>query len=146
MLLLQGCVGLRTHRRPLCLQRWVLNNSLGYFTYDTLCCLVIDWDFANVVHHLCTMLGLAVGVCNGVVCCSEWLYIISPRMHVVTQVVTLMQSGAELTFCLLLMEVSNPFLHSRFLMKVSITSLLANSTICTQTPSQGLVLRQTSAP
>ena len=29
-----------------------------------------------------------------------------------------MQSGAELTFCLLLMEVSNPFLHGRFLMKV----------------------------
>lgn len=29
------------------------------------------------------------------------------------------QSGAELTLCLLLMEVSNPFLHSRFLMKVN---------------------------
>ena len=49
------------------LQRWVLNISLGYFTYDTLCCLYIDFDFANVIHHLCTMLGLAVGVCNGVV-------------------------------------------------------------------------------
>lgn len=73
-------------------QRSVMNLSLGYFTYDMLCCLYIDLDFANVVHHLCTMLGLAVGVCNGV-------------------------SGAELTFCLLLMEVSNPFLHGRFLMK-----------------------------
>lgn len=30
-----------------------------------------------------------------------------------------LQSGAELTFCLLLMEVSNPFLHGRFLLKVS---------------------------
>ncbi|KAL0047282.1 hypothetical protein WJX82_011596 [Trebouxia sp. C0006] len=75
-------------------QRSVMNLSLGYFTYDMLCCLYIDLDFANVVHHLCTMLGLAVGVCNGV-------------------------SGAELTFCLLLMEVSNPFLHGRFLMKIA---------------------------
>ena len=49
------------------LQRSVMNLSLGYFTYDMLCCLYIDLDFANVVHHLCTMLGLAVGVCNGVV-------------------------------------------------------------------------------
>lgn len=51
----------------LALQRSVMNLSLGYFTYDMLCCLYIDLDFANVVHHLCTMLGLAVGVCNGVV-------------------------------------------------------------------------------
>lgn len=50
-----------------CVQRFVMNISLGYFTYDMLCCLYIDWDFANVAHHLCTMLGLAVGVCNGVV-------------------------------------------------------------------------------
>ena len=50
-----------------CVQRFVMNISLGYFTYDMLCCLVIDLDFANVAHHLCTMLGLAVGVCNGVV-------------------------------------------------------------------------------
>lgn len=49
------------------LQRLVLNISLGYFAYDTLCCLYIDFDYANVLHHLCTMLGLAVGVCNGVV-------------------------------------------------------------------------------
>ena len=47
-----------------------MNISLGYFTYDMLCCLYIDLDFANVAHHLCTMLGLAVGVCNGVVSCS----------------------------------------------------------------------------
>lgn len=44
-----------------------MNISLGYFTYDMMCCLYIDLDFANVAHHLCTMLGLAVGVCNGVV-------------------------------------------------------------------------------
>ncbi|KAL3162496.1 hypothetical protein ABBQ32_010157 [Trebouxia sp. C0010 RCD-2024] len=74
-------------------QRVVMNISLGYFTYDMLCCLYIDLDFANVAHHFCTMLGLAVGVCNGV-------------------------SGTELTFCLLLMEISNPFLHGRFLLKL----------------------------
>lgn len=51
------------------MQRFLMNISLGYFTYDMLCCLYIDWDFANVAHHLCTMLGLAVGVCNGVVSC-----------------------------------------------------------------------------
>lgn len=73
-------------------QRFAMNLSLGYFTYDMLCCLYISLDVADLAHHLCTMLGLAVGVCNGV-------------------------SGAELTFCLLLMEVSNPFLHGRFLMK-----------------------------
>lgn len=54
-------------KRCSCVQRFVMNISLGYFTYDMLCCLYIDWDFANVAHHLCTMLGLAVGVCNGVV-------------------------------------------------------------------------------
>ena len=33
------------------------------------------------------------------------------------------QSGTELTFCLVLMEVSNPFLHARFLMKVSMLGI-----------------------
>lgn len=64
-----------------------MNLSLGYFTYDMLCCLYIDLDFANVVHHLCTMLGLAVGVCNGVVsstpccCCFKpWLIAKCPKV------------------------------------------------------------------
>ena len=49
------------------MQRFAMNLSLGYFTYDMLCCLYISLDAADLAHHLCTMLGLAVGVCNGVV-------------------------------------------------------------------------------
>lgn len=49
------------------MQRFAMNLSLGYFTYDMLCCLYISLDVADLAHHLCTMLGLAVGVCNGVV-------------------------------------------------------------------------------
>ncbi len=61
----------------LVMQRFIMNLSLGYFTYDMLCCLYIKLDLADLAHHLCTMLGLAVGVCNGVVssvpvaCCRE---------------------------------------------------------------------------
>jgi hypothetical protein len=73
-------------------QMLVLTVSLGYFAYDTICCLFIDQDLFNFTHHVCTMLGLAVGVCNKV-------------------------SGKELTVCLLLMELSNPFLHLRALFK-----------------------------
>ena len=43
----------------------VLSISLGYFTYDCICCEIIERDFANLAHHLCTMLGLWVGVCQG---------------------------------------------------------------------------------
>jgi hypothetical protein len=43
-------------------QLTVLTMSLGYFVYDTICCLIIDFDVANLMHHLCTILGLVVGV------------------------------------------------------------------------------------
>ena len=65
-------------------QRFVMNISLGYFTYDMLCCLYIDLDFANVAHHFCTMLGLAVGVCNGVVRHSILLSFAEPLLKKVS--------------------------------------------------------------
>ncbi|KAK9830423.1 hypothetical protein WJX72_011688 [[Myrmecia] bisecta] len=70
----------------------VLSIATGYFFYDTLCCLIIDADLANFLHHVCTLAGLAIGT--------------FPQ-----------QSGVELTLCLLLMEVSNPMLHGRYLMR-----------------------------
>lgn len=39
--------------------------SLAYFVYDFLVCLVIDPEPVGVVHHLCTIAGLAVGVLDG---------------------------------------------------------------------------------
>eukprot|EP00884_Botryococcus_braunii_P006540 jgi/Botrbrau1/15888/Bobra.40_1s0071.1 len=72
----------------------VLTMSLGYFVYDTICCSLIDFDLPSFIHHLCTILGLSVGVC-------------------------LRKSGGELTACLLLMEMSNPFLHLRYMLKES---------------------------
>ena len=36
-----------------------------YFLYDTICCLLIDLDWANLLHHVCTMLGMAVGLVQG---------------------------------------------------------------------------------
>ena len=104
------------------LQHFVLSVSLAYFLYDTVCCLLIDRDAANLLHHVFTCLGLAIG----------WLG----------------QSGTELTLSLLLLEVrayafcktasvvrfpahilgnlscsaytqiSNPFLHTRSLLRV----------------------------
>lgn len=38
----------------------------------------------------------------------------------------LAQSGSELVLCLLLMEVSNPFLHARFMLKVQPCNLAAH--------------------
>ena len=42
--------------------------SLAYFVYDLLVCLVIDPEPVGLVHHLCTIAGLSVGVLQGKVC------------------------------------------------------------------------------
>ena len=60
-------------------QHAVLTLSLAYFLYDTACCTLINRDVFNMIHHLLTILGLAVGFRG--------------------------RSGTELTLCLLLMEV-----------------------------------------
>jgi hypothetical protein len=39
--------------------------SLAYFVYDLLCCLFIELDPVSLVHHVCTIAGLAVGVFQG---------------------------------------------------------------------------------
>ena len=49
------------------LQYAVLTISLGYFLYDTAVCFILDRDPWNAAHHLCTILGLLVGVCNRMV-------------------------------------------------------------------------------
>ena len=41
--------------------------SLSYFTYDLICCLIIEADLAGTIHHCLTMAGLAIGVLKGVV-------------------------------------------------------------------------------
>jgi hypothetical protein len=78
-------------------QMSALTTSLGYFAYDTLCCLAIELaegrlDVATLLHHVATLAGLCVGVFQRV-------------------------SGHELLLCLLLMEISNPFMHLRFLLR-----------------------------
>jgi hypothetical protein len=68
-----------------------LTLSLGYFVYDLLYCMLNN-EIENVVHHLFTVGGLASGVITG-------------------------RSGPELVGCLFLMEVSNPSLHARFMLR-----------------------------
>ena len=65
---------------------------LAYFSYDFVCCLLIERNITNSLHHLITMLGLAFGAIQGV-------------------------SGRELVMCLFLMELSSPWLHARFMLK-----------------------------
>jgi hypothetical protein len=66
--------------------------SLGYFVYDTACCLSIgEREAANNVHHVVSIAGLAAGLFS----------------H---------RCAAELVLALLLVEVSNPFLHVRSLL------------------------------
>ncbi|KAL3695355.1 hypothetical protein R1sor_009431 [Riccia sorocarpa] len=70
-----------------------LKTSLAYFIYDFFCCLLdVKVDYANAVHHIVTIVGLGYGF--------------------VTQAY-----GPELIACLWLMELSNPFMHARELMK-----------------------------
>ena len=65
--------------------------SLSYFVYDCLYC-VFAFEFDAVVHHVFTIGGLASGVVQK-------------------------KSGCELVGCLFLMEVSNPSLHLRSLLR-----------------------------
>ena len=90
--------------------------SLAYFVYDLLVCLVIDPEPVGLVHHLCTIAGLAVGVLQGKVrttlpvsCAST-----TRATHLLPR---LGQCGTELVACLLLMEVSNPSMHLNQLLK-----------------------------
>ncbi|XP_024379947.1 uncharacterized protein [Physcomitrium patens] len=74
-------------------QMLALTVSLAYFTYDTLCCLVeLPFSLDVFMHHVLTILGLGFGYERQI-------------------------SGTELVACLMLMEVSNPFMHARELLK-----------------------------
>lgn len=67
--------------------------SLAYFIYDFGCCLLdTPVDYTTAVHHLLTILGLAYGFVRG-------------------------DCGTELLACLWLMELSNPSMHLRELLK-----------------------------
>lgn len=66
--------------------------SLGYFTYDTICCMCDSLDVVGNLHHVATIAGLVVGVFSET-------------------------CGAELVGCLFLMEVSTPFMHLRCLFR-----------------------------
>lgn len=72
--------------------------SLGYFVYDTVCCLAIAamqhtlrTEVANSIHHGVSIAGLLAGLGYG-------------------------KCGPELVLALLLVESSNPFLHARTLL------------------------------
>ena len=43
---------------------------MGYFLYDTVCCMAIELDLANLLHHACSLLGMAVGIVQGRVSAS----------------------------------------------------------------------------
>eukprot|EP00270_Netrium_digitus_P008249 TRINITY_DN2454_c0_g2_i1.p1 TRINITY_DN2454_c0_g2~~TRINITY_DN2454_c0_g2_i1.p1 ORF type:complete len:246 (+),score=17.80 TRINITY_DN2454_c0_g2_i1:75-812(+) len=67
--------------------------SLAYFIYDFFGCLfATPVDYASCLHHVFTVLGLAYGIIGS-------------------------KSGAELVGCLWLMEISNPFMHGRELLR-----------------------------
>jgi hypothetical protein len=51
--------------RPPVAQTRCMEVSLAYFVYDLLCCLCIELDAVSLVHHVCTIAGLAVGVFQG---------------------------------------------------------------------------------
>ena len=72
-------------------QTYCMAVSLSYFIYDCLYCIV-TFEFDAVVHHIFTIGGLTSGVVN-------------------------QKSGVELVGCLFLMEVSNPSLHLRALLR-----------------------------
>merc|ERR1711915_113282 len=75
------------------LQIRALSMSLSYFIYDFSCCLFdSSISVSNCIHHLVSILGLGVGVVYAT-------------------------CGSELTGCLWLMEISNPFMHMRELLK-----------------------------
>ena len=48
-------------------QMTVLSVSLAYFIYDAVCCELIKHEMANLLHHISTIVGLAVGVFYNVV-------------------------------------------------------------------------------
>ena len=64
---------------------------MSYFVYDFIYC-VFNNEVENVIHHMFTVGGLASGLMTGT-------------------------SGPELVGCLFLMEVSNPCLHGRFILR-----------------------------
>ncbi|CAM6083246.1 unnamed protein product [Calypogeia fissa] len=75
------------------LQMRAITVSLSYFIYDFFCCLLdVPIDYSNAVHHLITIMGLAFGYYKAT-------------------------CGPELVACLWLMELSNPFMHARALLK-----------------------------
>ena len=93
--------------------------SVGYFIYDTVCCMAIHLDWANMLHHTASLLGMAVGIAQGWVrACMRGCFAGKCCGAKLTSGGTAVQSGSELVLCLLLMEVSNPFLHTRFMLKV----------------------------
>jgi len=70
-----------------------LSVSLSYFIYDFSCCLFdSSISLSNCIHHLVSILGLGGGVAYA-------------------------SCGSELIGCLWLMEISNPFMHMRELLK-----------------------------
>jgi len=74
-------------------QMLAITVSLAYFIYDTICCAVeLPFSMEFLIHHLLTLMGLVFGYVRQI-------------------------SGTELVACLVLMEVSNPFMHGRELLK-----------------------------
>ncbi|KAJ7526834.1 hypothetical protein O6H91_16G044700 [Diphasiastrum complanatum] len=75
------------------LQIRAMSVSLAYFVYDFLCCLILaPGDISTAVHHIVSILSLAYGFFYAT-------------------------SGTELVACLWLMELSNPFMHAREMLK-----------------------------
>ena len=78
------------------MQAICLSITLGYFVYDTIGVLLIEYDWGNTVHHLASMLAISVGVSQQI-------------------------SGSELAWSLFLMELSNPLLHLQSYFTVSLS-------------------------
>ncbi|CAI5477755.1 unnamed protein product [Closterium sp. Yama58-4] len=67
--------------------------SLSYFLYDFICCMFdVTFDWANAFHHVFSIAGFAFGLISG-------------------------RCGEELMACLWLVELSNPFMHAREMLR-----------------------------
>lgn len=103
-----------------------LTVSFAYFIYDTICCAVeLPFSVEFLIHHLLTLLGLAFGYLQQIVRPSPTLVscdfssseLRKQKFCVMFLTNFDLQSGTELVACLMLMEVSNPFMHGRELLK-----------------------------
>jgi hypothetical protein len=84
--------------------------SAGYFLYDWISCTLFSGTgVLENLHHLATLLGLLAGIMYAP------LAFLSRPNSLTLLLNSYDRSGGELCACLLMVELSNPFMHTRFI-------------------------------